>query len=71
VVCAVMGTVAGGPAGRAMLAHWTIMVRGSSQIFAAGPRWWSARSAPSSTRRSWVAPRCGRHRGDDRERRHG
>ncbi|MBM3396440.1 MAG: propionyl-CoA carboxylase [Betaproteobacteria bacterium] len=37
VVCAVMGTVAGGPAGRAMLAHWTIMVRGSSQIFAAGP----------------------------------
>lgn len=37
VVCAVMGTVAGGPAGRAMLAHWTIMVRGTSQIFAAGP----------------------------------
>lgn len=37
VVSAVMGTVAGGPAGRALLAHWTIMVRGSSQIFAAGP----------------------------------
>jgi len=37
VVSAVMGTVAGGPAGRALLAHWTIMVRGTSQIFAAGP----------------------------------
>lgn len=37
VVSAVMGTVAGGPAGRAMLAHWTVMVRDSSQIFAAGP----------------------------------
>lgn len=37
VVSAVMGTAAGGPSGRAMLAHWTIMVKGSSQIFAAGP----------------------------------
>ncbi|OVZ54085.1 propionyl-CoA carboxylase [Pigmentiphaga sp. NML080357] len=37
VVSAVMGTVAGGPAGRAVLAHWTVMVQGSSQIFAAGP----------------------------------
>ena len=37
VVCAVMGTAAGGPAGRAVLAHWTVMVRGTSQIFAAGP----------------------------------
>ncbi|MEO8280006.1 MAG: carboxyl transferase domain-containing protein [Ideonella sp.] len=37
VVSAVMGTVAGGPAGRAMMAHWTIMVRDTSQIFAAGP----------------------------------
>lgn len=37
VVSAVMGSVAGGPAGRALLAHWTIMVRGTSQIFAAGP----------------------------------
>ncbi|MBL8379443.1 MAG: propionyl-CoA carboxylase [Burkholderiales bacterium] len=37
VVSAVMGTVAGGPAGRALLAHWTVMVRGTSQIFAAGP----------------------------------
>ena len=35
VVSAVMGSVAGGPAGRALLAHWTIMVRGTSQIFAA------------------------------------
>lgn len=37
VVCAVMGTAAGGPAGRAILSHWSIMVRGTSQIFAAGP----------------------------------
>ncbi len=37
VVSAVLGTVAGGPAGRAMLSHWTIMTRGTSQIFAAGP----------------------------------
>ncbi|MCL4767007.1 MAG: propionyl-CoA carboxylase [Hyphomicrobiaceae bacterium] len=37
VVCAVMGTAAGGPAGRAILAHWSVMVRGTSQIFAAGP----------------------------------
>jgi acetyl-CoA carboxylase carboxyltransferase component len=37
VVSAVMGSVAGGPAGRALMAHWTIMVRDSSQIFAAGP----------------------------------
>jgi acetyl-CoA carboxylase carboxyltransferase component len=37
VVSAVMGTAAGGPSGRALLAHWTIMVRGTSQIFAAGP----------------------------------
>ena len=37
VVSAVMGSVAGGPAGRALLAHWTVMVRGTSQIFAAGP----------------------------------
>lgn len=37
VVCAVMGTAAGGPAGRAILSHWSIMVKGSSQVFAAGP----------------------------------
>ncbi len=37
VVSAVMGTAAGGPAGRAILSHWSVMVRGSSQIFAAGP----------------------------------
>ncbi|HET8611080.1 MAG TPA: carboxyl transferase domain-containing protein [Burkholderiales bacterium] len=37
VVSAVMGTTAGGPSGRALLAHWTIMVKTSSQIFAAGP----------------------------------
>ena len=37
VVGAVLGVAAGGPAGRAILSHWSVMVRGSSQIFAAGP----------------------------------
>ncbi|MBI3374474.1 MAG: propionyl-CoA carboxylase [Betaproteobacteria bacterium] len=37
VVSAVMGTAAGGPAGRAILSHWSVMVRNTSQIFAAGP----------------------------------
>jgi len=37
VVSAVMGTAAGGPAGRAILSHFSVMVEGSSQIFAAGP----------------------------------
>jgi acetyl-CoA carboxylase carboxyltransferase component len=37
VISAVMGTAAGGPAGRAILSHWSVMVKGSSQIFAAGP----------------------------------
>lgn len=37
VVCAVMGTAAGGPAGRAILSHWSVMVRDTSQVFAAGP----------------------------------
>jgi acetyl-CoA carboxylase carboxyltransferase component len=37
VVSAVMGTAAGGPAGRAILAHWSVMVKGTSQVFAAGP----------------------------------
>ncbi|OGA45759.1 MAG: propionyl-CoA carboxylase [Betaproteobacteria bacterium RIFCSPLOWO2_12_FULL_62_58] len=37
VVCAVMGAAAGGPAARAVLSHFSVMVRGSSQIFAAGP----------------------------------
>jgi acetyl-CoA carboxylase carboxyltransferase component len=37
VVCAVMGTAAGGPAGRAILSHWSVMVHGTSQVFAAGP----------------------------------
>ncbi|QWE98170.1 acyl-CoA carboxylase subunit beta [Cupriavidus sp. EM10] len=37
VVCAVLGTAAGGPAGRAILSHWSVMVNGTSQIFAAGP----------------------------------
>ncbi len=32
-----MGTAAGGPAGRAILSHFSVMVRGTSQIFAAGP----------------------------------
>jgi acetyl-CoA carboxylase carboxyltransferase component len=37
VVGAVLGSAAGGPAGRAILGHWSIMVRGTSHIFAAGP----------------------------------
>ena len=37
VVSAVMGTTAGGPSMRAILAHWSIMVKGQGQIFAAGP----------------------------------
>jgi len=37
VVCAVMGTTAGGPSMRAILAHWSIMVKDTAQIFAAGP----------------------------------
>ncbi len=37
VVSAVMGTTAGGPAARAILSHWSIMIQGTSQIFAAGP----------------------------------
>ncbi|MBS0320199.1 MAG: propionyl-CoA carboxylase [Proteobacteria bacterium] len=37
VVCAVMGTAAGGPAGRAILSHWSVMVKDTSHVFAAGP----------------------------------
>lgn len=37
VVSAVLGTAAGGPAGRAILSHWSVMTKGTSQIFAAGP----------------------------------
>jgi acetyl-CoA carboxylase carboxyltransferase component len=37
VVSAVMGAVAGGPAAEAMCSHWTIMLKGQSQIFPAGP----------------------------------
>ncbi len=37
VVSAVLGTAAGGPAGRAILSHFSVMVRGTSQVFAAGP----------------------------------
>jgi acetyl-CoA carboxylase carboxyltransferase component len=37
VVAAVLGSAAGGPAGRAILSHWSIMVRGTSHVFAAGP----------------------------------
>lgn len=37
VVSAVMGTAAGGPAGRAILSHWSVMIKDSSQVFAAGP----------------------------------
>jgi len=37
VASAVLGTAAGGPAGRAILSHFSVMVNDTSQIFAAGP----------------------------------
>ena len=37
MISAVLGTAAGGPAGRAILSHFSVMVEGTSQIFAAGP----------------------------------
>lgn len=37
VVAGVMGSVAGGPAGRAMLSHWSIMPQETAELFAAGP----------------------------------
>ena len=37
VVAGILGSVAGGPAGSAMLTHWSCMVKGSSELFAAGP----------------------------------
>ncbi|CAG9268090.1 acyl-CoA carboxylase subunit beta [Paraburkholderia unamae] len=37
VVSAVLGAAAGGPAGRAVLSHFSVMVRGQSQVFCTGP----------------------------------
>ncbi|CAH1692067.1 hypothetical protein CHELA1G11_21018 [Hyphomicrobiales bacterium] len=37
VVSVVLGVAAGGPAGRAVLSHFSTMVRRTSQLFAAGP----------------------------------
>lgn len=37
VASAVLGTAAGGPAGRAILSHFSVMVRRTSHVFAAGP----------------------------------
>lgn len=37
VVSAVMGVAAGAPAGKALMSHFSIMVKGQSQIFAGGP----------------------------------
>jgi acetyl-CoA carboxylase carboxyltransferase component len=37
VVCAVMGAAAGGPAARAVMSHFSLIVRGQGQIFSAGP----------------------------------
>ncbi len=37
VVGAVLGIAAGGPAGRAVMSHFSVMVKNKSQIFAAGP----------------------------------
>ncbi|MFL2688155.1 MAG: acyl-CoA carboxylase subunit beta [Alphaproteobacteria bacterium] len=37
VVSAVMGVAAGAPAGKALMSHFSIMIKGQSQIFAGGP----------------------------------
>lgn len=37
VVCAALGSVAGAPAGESAACHFNVMVKGVSQIFAAGP----------------------------------
>lgn len=37
VISAVLGSSAGGPAGRAVLSHWSVMAEHTSHIFAAGP----------------------------------
>ncbi|SDV48900.1 acyl-CoA carboxylase subunit beta [Chitinasiproducens palmae] len=37
VVSAVLGAAAGGPAGRAVLSHFSVMVRRQSQVFCTGP----------------------------------
>jgi acetyl-CoA carboxylase carboxyltransferase component len=37
VLTAIMGSVAGGPAGFAMMSHWSCMVKNTSQLFTAGP----------------------------------
>lgn len=37
VIGAVLGYAAGGPAGRAMMVHWSVMTKESSAVFAAGP----------------------------------
>lgn len=37
VASAVLGSAAGGPAGRAILSHFSVMTRGTSHVFAAGP----------------------------------
>jgi acetyl-CoA carboxylase carboxyltransferase component len=37
VISAVLGSCAGGPAGRAVLSHWSVMAEQTSHIFAAGP----------------------------------
>lgn len=37
VVSVVGGVAGGGPAGRAILAHWVLMVKGTGQMFASGP----------------------------------
>ncbi len=37
VISAVLGSAAGGPAGRAVMSHFSVMVRRTAQLFAAGP----------------------------------
>ena len=37
VLAGVLGAIAGGPSGRAMMVHWSVMTKGRSAMFAAGP----------------------------------
>ncbi len=37
VVAAVLGYAAGGPAGRAVMVHWSVMTKDTAAVFAAGP----------------------------------
>ena len=58
VVCAVMGTAAGGPAGRAILSHWSVMVQGHEPDLRRGPAGGRALAAAESRPRRSSAARA-------------